>query len=166
MDIKLKTGLVMIIFILSLVTGCHLSGATVGKIAPDFTLTDLDGDTVNLSDLRGIPVMLNFWATWCGPCRNEMPYIQEIYEQWQDRGLVIFAINQGEDFPKVYQFMQSNNLSFPVLLDTNGNVSSKYEIRGIPTTFFIDEDGIIQWRRIGSFANSAEIESYLDLIIP
>ena len=166
MDIKLKAGLVLIIFILSLVTGCHLSGATVGNIAPDFTLADLDGDTVNLSDLRGIPVMLNFWATWCGPCRNEMPYIQEIYEQWQDRGLVIFAINEGEDFPKVYQFMQSNNLSFPVLLDTNGNVSSKYEIRGIPTTLFIDEDGIIQGRRIGSFANSAEIEKYLDLIIP
>ena len=180
MDIKLKTGLVLIMVLLILVTGCHLSpetssisssvstteGVTVGSIAPDFTLTNLEGETITLSDLRGIPVMLNFWATWCGYCRNEMPYIQEVYEQWQDSNLVILTINNREDSSEVHQFMQENELYFPVLLDSDGNVFSKYEIRGIPTTFFIDEDGIIKEKKIGSFKNAAEIESCLDTIMP
>ena len=109
--------------------------------------------------------MLNFWASWCGPCRAEMPYIQQIYDEWQDKGLVLLTINVRESASTARQFMQSNNLSFPVLLDTNGNVTQMYNFRGIPTTFFIDEDGIIQARRVGSFSSKQQIEDRLSKII-
>jgi len=180
MDITPKTGLVLGIVLLMLVAGCYLSPETSSKIesvstvegvlidnlAPDFTLTNLEGETITLSSLRGMPIMLNFWATWCGPCRNEMPYIQEVYEQWQDSNLLVLTINDREDPSKVHQFMQENDLSFLVLLDSDGYVFSKYEIKYIPTTFFIDEGGIIREKRIGSFKNTTEIESCLGLIIP
>jgi thiol-disulfide isomerase/thioredoxin len=179
MDIKSKTALILLAALLMLVTGCHTSkeesstpesastvkGIEIGSIAPDFTLINLEGETINLSDFKSSPVMLNFWATWCGPCRNEMPYIQEVYEKWKDSNLVILTINNREEISTVSQFMQENDLSFPVLLDTLGDVFSKYEIRYIPTTFFIDKDGIIKDKRIGSFENAAAIESCLEIIM-
>ena len=141
-------------------------GSQVGDLSSDFQLKDLDGKTVSLRDLQGSPVMLNFWATWCPPCRNEMPYLQQIYEEWQDKGLVILTINLRESTYTVRQFMQDNNYSLPVLLDTNGNVSNKYDVAAIPTTFFIDEYGVIQARKVGSFSSKQQIEDYLIQIMP
>ena len=93
-----------------LVSGCsagsELSEAQVGNLAPDFQLDNLDGKPVALSDLKGKPVLLNFWATWCPPCRDEMPYIQEIYDEWSDEGLVVLAINYGESASRVKEFVQ------------------------------------------------------------
>lgn len=142
-----------------------LEGSEVGNLAPDFQLKDLDGKTVSLRDLQGSPVMLNFWATWCGPCRNEMPYLQQIYEKWRDKGLKVLMINLSETTSTVRQFMQDNKYSFPVLLDTNGDVSSKYNITAIPTTFFIAGYGVIKERRVGSFPNVETIESSLSKIL-
>ncbi len=141
-------------------------GSQVGDLSPGFQLQDLDGETVSLSDLRGSPVILNFWATWCEPCRREMPYLQQIYEEWQDKGLVILTINTRQDVSNVREFMQRNNLSFPVLLDTNGDVAQKYDITGIPTTFFIKKYGIIQERKIGSAPSKQHIEYCLSKIMP
>ena len=143
-----------------------VEGTQVGNLAPDFQLQNLDGQTVSLSNLRGKPVLINFWATWCGYCIDEMPYIQEIYEEWSDKGLVVLAINKGESSSKVEEFMQSNSLSFVVLLDTKQDVAQRYNITGIPTTFFIDKDGIIQDKVIGAFQNKAQIENRLSKIIP
>jgi len=157
----LTSGLVM--------AGCSPSsaqGVEVGNQAPDFQLQSLDGQTVSLGDLQGKPVLINFWATWCSPCRGEMPYIQEIYEGWSDRGLVVLAINIGESSSKAEEFMQSYNLSFTVLLDTKQDVAQKYNIQYIPTTFFIDKDGIIQDKVIGAFQNKTQIENRLSKIIP
>ena len=142
------------------------TGAQIGNLAPGFQLQDLDGNTVSLGDLRGQPVMVNFWASWCGPCRAEMPHIQAVFEEWQDQGLVILAINIEETASLVRQFMQDNNFSFPVLLDTNGDVAGKYNVSGIPVTFFIDKDGIIQERKLGAFTSTEEIEDSLSKIIP
>ena len=136
-------------------------GTRVGNLAPDFRLQSLDGQATSLSDLQGKPVLINFWATWCRPCVSEVPYIQEVYEEWSGKGLVVLAINIGESPSKVKEFLQSYNLSFPVLLDTKQDVAQKYNIRGIPTTFFIDKDGIIQDLRIGAFSSKAEIERSL-----
>ena len=133
----------------------------VGKLVPDFELDTLDGQTVVLSQLSGTPVLLNFWATWCGPCRHEMPYLQQVYEDWPGDELVLLTINIGESPSQVAEFMQGQGLSFPVLLDSQGEIAEKYGIRGIPTTFFIDKDGIIQDIRIGAFQSKAEIESSL-----
>jgi len=138
----------------------------VGNPAPDFQFQDPDGHATSLNALQGKPVLINFWATWCGLCRSEMPYIQAIYEEWSDQELVLLAINLGESSSTVEAFMQSNNLSFTVLLDTTQVTAQGYNISGIPTTFFIDKDGIIQDKVIGAFQNKAQIENRLDKIMP
>jgi len=157
----LTSGLVM--------AGCSPSsaqGVEVGNLAPDFQLQSLDGQTVSLGNLQGKPVLINFWATWCPPCRSEMPYIQEVYEEWVNRGLVVLALNIGESSSKVEEFMQNHNLSFIVLLDTKQDIAQRYNITGIPTTFFIDKDGIIQDKIIGAFQNKTQIENRLSKVIP
>ncbi|MFC1969339.1 TlpA family protein disulfide reductase [Chloroflexota bacterium] len=121
---------------------------------------------VSLSDLQGKPVMLNFWATWCGPCRFEMPFVQEVFEDrgWSDQGLVLLTVDSGESSSKVGEFMKDNDYSFPVILDTKRNIVQKYSVRGIPTTFFIDKEGIIKDVKIGAFPNKSELESKLSII--
>ena len=141
-------------------------GSSVGDLAPDFQLQDLGGQVVSLSTLRGVPVMLNFWASWCGPCRAEMPYIQQVHEEWSDKGLVVLSINTDEGSSEVRQFMQSNDYSFPVLLDTKKDIARKYNIQGIPTTFFIDKDGMIQEWKLGAFQSKEEIEDCLSKVMP
>ncbi len=165
---KLMTISVMILALALVTAGCTSKGTQVGNVAPDFELKNLDGETVSFSELRGSPVILNFWATSCGWCVLEMPFIQEIYEdkEWQDKGLMILAINKKETPSLVRQFMQSNNFSFPVLLDTNGDVSLKYNVTGIPVAFFIDKDGIIQESKLGAFSSKADIENSLEKILP
>jgi len=162
----LKVILPIILTLGLVVTSCsEPSEARVGQPAPDFQLQNLDRESVSLNDLKGKPVLLNFWATWCGPCVSEMPYLQEIYDEWSGKGLVLLAINGGESSSKVSNFLQNYNLSLPVLLDTEGIVAQRYNIMGIPTTFFIDKDGIIQEKVIGAFPNKAEIEKRLSKIV-
>ena len=143
-------------------------GSETEMLAPDFQLLSLDGQTINLSDFRGKPVLLNFWASWCGPCEFEMPFLQEIYEdeEWSQKGLVMLAVDIGEPPARVKDFMERLGLSFTVLLDIDQDVALKYNIRAIPTTFFIDKDGIIQETKIGAFTGKAEIEERLGSIVP
>ena len=148
------------------IAGAEPTTAIVGKAAPDFQLQNLDGQSVTLSGLRGSPVIINFWATWCQPCASEMPYLQEINNEWSDKGLIVLAINWGESASQVEQFTQAHNLSLQVLLDTKKVAAEKYGIRAFPTTFFIDKDGIIQVKIIGAFPNKAAIESRLSGIMP
>lgn len=124
-------------------------GTQIGDLAPDFTLYRLDdGSEVSLSDLKGKRVFLNFWATWCPPCRVEMPYIQAVYEE-KDDDVVFLAINLGESEGRVKSFMEENGYTFPVLMDPTGQAASLYLIRAIPTSFVIDADGIVRGRHIG-----------------
>ncbi len=167
MKIILRLVLVIVLLLIIFVNVCTPSsngGSGSGNPAPDFQLQDIEGQTVTLSSLRGSPVMINFWASWCGPCRDEMPFLQQIYEDRDSYGVTLITINLRESLSVVTQFMQSNNLSFPVLLDTDGSVSLNYNVSGIPTTFFIDKDGIIKEKRLGSFNSVAEIEDYLEKI--
>lgn len=141
-------------------------GANIGNIAPDFELRTLDGQTVKLSALRGKPVLVNFWATWCPPCRAEMPYLQQVHEKWTTKGLVLLAIDLEEDTETIRKFMTELNLSMTVPLDTDGRVGKAYGITGIPETFLIDKDGIIRQKIIGAFPSVAAIERQLSLIMP
>ncbi len=125
-----------------------------------------DGEPVSLGDLRGNPVVLNFWATWCRPCVLEMPLLEEVYQEYSDRGLIVLAVNVRESSSRVEEFVQSKELSFPVVLDTGGVVTQQYGTRYYPTTFFIDEDGIIQEKKRGAFFSKAEIEEKLTKIMP
>ena len=142
-------------------------GPQVGKLAPDFTFTESGGKSTSLSDLRGNWVMLNFWATWCGPCKYEMPLIHNLAQD-QDRveeGLVLLTVNSGESADRVRQFLIENEFSFPVLLDIHNAISQAYNVHGIPTTFFIGQDGIINEIKIGAFMNAGELEEVLDRFI-
>ena len=138
-----------------------------GKLAPDFQLESLDGQSVSLSSLQGKPLVLNFWATWCGPCRMEMPFVQGVYvdSKWSDLEVVILAVNVGESSSTAQSFMEANKLTFTVLLDTTNEVAMAYNISAIPTTYFVDRNGIIKNIKIGAFRNKAEIDRILTELI-
>ncbi len=125
----------------------------------DFELPDLDGENVKLSDYKGKVVFLNFWATWCPPCRGEMPAMESVYKELKDDGFVILAVDLGEDGDTVQKFVEGNNLTFPVLLDKTSSVGMTYTASSIPTTYLIDRDGNILGRAIGA----REWENYLDM---
>jgi len=139
---------------------------TVGSKAPDFTLPDLDGESVSLSDFSGKPILINFWNTGCPPCRSEMPYLQEVYDAQKDTELVMLIINLGESPATISDFLQSKGLSLPIIIDTDGDLARTYVLSGIPTTFFVDRDGIIKSKVIGAFPNEAAIDSRLSEIMP
>jgi len=109
----------------------------------DFSLEDLNGSTVSLSDYKGKRVFLNFWATWCPPCKAEMPDIEKLYQETKDSDLVILAVNVGEDKKTVQAFIRDKGYNFPVLLDDEGEVSQLYQVAGIPTSYFIDTEGYL-----------------------
>lgn len=114
-----------------------------GFPAPDFNLVNLDGQEVQLSDFRGHPVVVNFWASWCPPCRAEMPAFQQIFSEYKDQGFVFLAINSQESRANAFDFTQSRALTFPILLDEDGEVSNRYRVMSLPSTFFINRDGLI-----------------------
>ncbi|MBN2655532.1 MAG: TlpA family protein disulfide reductase [Spirochaetales bacterium] len=115
----------------------------------DFELMNLKGGLEALSDYRGKVVFLNFWATWCGPCQSEMPAMENVYNELKDDGLVILAVDLAEDKDTVQAFIDERNLTFPVLLDTSGQIGAIYEARSIPTTYLIDREGSILGRAVG-----------------
>jgi peroxiredoxin len=118
--------------------------------APDFSLPDLGGKKVRLREFRGKVVFLNFFATWCEPCREEMPAMERLYRIYKDRGLVMLAVAIREDARSVRSFTQGLQLSFPALLDEDGSVAYTYGIRPVPTTYLIGRDGKILSRGFGA----------------
>jgi peroxiredoxin len=129
--------------------------------APDFSLETLDGEMVNLSDLRGQVVLVNFWATWCPPCRAEMPAIQQVYDRYRDRGFTVLAVDMQESEAEVTAFAEEMDLSFPILIDGNGRVFSRYRVKALPSTFFVDQAGIIREITIGGPMTEAFIKSQI-----
>lgn len=127
----------------------------VGRPAPEFTLAALDAGDLSLSDLEGKVVMLNFWATWCGPCRIEMPEMQRIYDRYKDQGFEIVAINLQETEVAVSGFMNQLGLTFPAVFDIHGLVSDQYLVRTLPTSYFIDRSGIVRYQFVGAMPEEA-----------
>lgn len=119
--------------------------------AADFTLPDMDGETFTLSSYRGKVVMLNFWATWCPPCRREMPSLERLYTKLKDQGFVVIAVNQFEDPDLVFEFTGRLSLAptFPILFDRDSRVAEQFGVKGLPTTYLLDKDGLIRYRAIG-----------------
>ncbi|MDO8616678.1 MAG: redoxin domain-containing protein [Dehalococcoidia bacterium] len=122
-----------------------------GALAPDFLLEQLTGGELRLSDLRGRPVVLNFWATWCAPCRKEMPQFVQAYDRYQDQGLVIVAVNLQEGKGIVRPFADDFGIKFPIAIDRDGEVGDRYRLLGLPTTFFIGRDGVVRSVFTGPF---------------
>ncbi len=109
--------------------------------APDFTLQSLDGQEITLSDYRGKLVMLNFWATWCPPCNYEMPDLQSYYEAHKDENFIILGVNYEGSAEEVQNFVDKYNVTFPILLDSDGTVAQLFGVQGLPTSFFVDKEG-------------------------
>ncbi len=138
--------------------GADAPAARVGALAPDFTLPALeDGRSLRLTDFRGRAVVINFWATWCPPCRVEMPALQQAQLDMPD--VVVLGVNQQESADLVNWFVREQGLDFPIALDVNGEVNRLYRVRALPTTYFVDASGIIRDIVYGGPLTRALIES-------
>jgi peroxiredoxin len=118
-------------------------------LAPDFALQDTEGEQHRLSDYRGRPVLINFWATWCPPCREEIPSMNRAWNKIAAAGIVMLAINVGEDEDTIFVFTADYPADFPVLLDRDGEVIGQWPVKGLPTTYIVDPEGRIAYRAIG-----------------
>lgn len=127
-------------------------GPYEGALAPDFGLMDMEGNLIKLSDLRGQRVLLNFWATWCPPCRAEMPDLQSAYAKYKESGFAVLAVDFRETEEKVKKFQQAYGITFPVVIDDTGAVALAYQVRGIPSSFFIGRDGVVVLRYPGQLS--------------
>lgn len=119
------------------------------KEAPDFTLKSNQGTNIRLSELRGEVVLINFWASWCGPCRDEMPLLNDIYLKFRDKGFKLLGVNVEEDFRKGKIMVRDLKIVFPILLDSENTVSKKFDIDAMPTTVLVDRDGNIRYIHMG-----------------
>jgi thiol-disulfide isomerase/thioredoxin len=119
--------------------------------APAFSLEDMDGQTHDLADYRGKVVLVNFWATWCPPCRREMPALEQLYLKLRERGFVVLAINQWEDPDLVFAYLGQLDVfpTFPLLFDPDSRIAMDYRVKGLPTSFLIDRQGRLVYRAIG-----------------
>lgn len=132
----------------------------IGAQAPDFALRDLEGNEVRLSDYRGKTVLLTFWATWCGPCRLEMPTFEDRYQELKDDGFTVLGLNYDEPVEDVSAFRDELGLSFPLLLDPGGSVQRLYRIRGYPSSIFVDDQGVVRIVHIG-LITEGQLRDYL-----
>jgi len=145
-------------------TACNKPEETL--YAPDFTLQTIDGETVSLSDFGGKPVMLTFWKINCPACQVQMPYMQAFYDEWSSETIAMLTINVGDSILSAQNYVTSQNLTFPVLLDLRGGVAQTYGIPGVPVTFLIDSDGILKAYKIGAFQSRQEMEDSLKSVLP
>ena len=136
----------------------------IGFAAPDFTLDTLDGETIKLSELRGQPVLINLWASWCPPCRAEMPALDAVYRKYREAGFVVLAVNATyqDSEADARAFAQNLGLTFPILLDRDGATSQRYRLQALPTSYFVGRDGIIRDIVIGGPMSETLIASKVE----
>ncbi len=140
----------VVLLLLVSASSCEKKGAEIGSKAPDFTLKDINGNTVSLSHNGGKAVMVKFWATWCQPCKEMVPGLVKLYEKYKDKGFVILSLaheDEGEEIIK--SFVKHYGITYPALL-ANRDTAKKYGVRGIPVSFLIDKEGKIIYRRAGN----------------
>lgn len=138
--------------------------AKIGEPAPDFTLATPEGQNVTLSQFQGQVVLINFWATWCPPCRLEMPFLEAAYERYKDQGFTVLAVDQQESPQAVRAYFQELGLSFPVVIDSTGEVSSLYRVLALPTTYIVDRNGVVQVMHRGAMTQQ-QLEGYLAQVL-
>jgi peroxiredoxin len=144
--------LIKFIFIVSMLLvlpGMAAAGADLKQVAPGFTLKSYTGKNIKLSELRGQVVLLNFWASWCGPCRQEMPLLGKIHEKYKSMGFTVLAVNVEEDAKPAISIIQKTNIKFPVLFDSENSVSKLYKVSAMPSTVIIDRDGNMRYLHEG-----------------
>ncbi|MFW6160418.1 MAG: TlpA family protein disulfide reductase [Acidobacteriota bacterium] len=156
-------AVIIFFFFIGIVTNGHLAGEGAVS-APSFSLTDIQGNTLTLNNLKGKVIFLNFWATWCPPCRQEIPGFIDIYEKYKDQGMVIIGVSldrTGEGVVK--KFVQENNITYPIAMATSALVDSYQPGRFIPTTIFIGHEGNIQGKHVGYLDKETLEKHFLEL---
>ncbi len=137
-----------------------------GRPAADFALKTLDGEVVSLKALRGKVVFLDFWASWCGPCRRSMPHIEDMYKSYKKQGFQVIGVNVDKDEAKARQFLRKINVSYPIALDSNAKLMGEYRVQSMPTAFLIDKKGIIRHRIVGfSDKIAAETKTKIEALL-
>jgi cytochrome c biogenesis protein CcmG, thiol:disulfide interchange protein DsbE len=138
-----------------------------GFLAPDFSLLDAQGQSLRLSDLRGKPVLVNLWASWCGPCQAEMPAMQKVYTEYARRGFTILAVNTTfqDERAGALEFASSRGLSFSLLFDTDGSITRLYQVRAMPTSFFVDREGLIRKAVFGGPMSEALLRAEIEKLL-
>jgi len=120
-------------------------GVTIGKPAPDFTLKNMQGQNINLTEQRGSIILINFWASWCGPCRKEMPVLQTLQDKYQDLGVQVWGINVEQENQAGRDFLANLDLSFSIFFDETNKLSQTYQVEAMPTTVIVDRDGVVRY---------------------
>ena len=164
MKMRLSAILAAIISVALIIASCGTPPCPeIGGQAPNFTLKNMDGESLSLSDFQGKPVIINFWSIRCVPCKDEMPLIQAVYDKRANEGLVVLAVNIQDSAAASKEFVSKRGFTFTVLLDPGMKVFQKYCLpQAIPVTLFIDTEGTMKARKIGAFQSPDEIESMVD----
>jgi len=148
---------VLVLIMLAGLLGMAGRPPLVGSPAPEIVLKDLQGQEVKLSDLRGKIVLLNFWATWCKPCKEEMPAMQASYDKLRDQGFVVLAVNELEDVDKVIEHIRTHRHTFLVVMDHDNRVANRYGVVGLPASFLIDRQGVVREHIFGNLLTEERI---------
>ena len=145
---NLKTGkkmlyklVTLIVFIYALPT----SALEIGQAAPDFTLKTIEGKNLNLVEQRGEIIVLNFWASWCGPCRKEMPLLDSFYKKYNDLGVSVWGVNVEQENQAGRDFLTGLNITFPIFFDSSNKISADYQVEAMPTTVIVDRNGQVRY---------------------
>ena len=138
-----------VLMMITMMFTAPVMAAEEGAPAPDFTLKSLDGNNIKLNELRGTVVLVNFWASWCGPCRTEMPLLNNLYSEYRDYGFTVVGINLDEERSQAMKLLEKVPVSFPVLFDPDNSTSETYGVDAMPTTVLIDRNGVVRHHHRG-----------------
>ncbi len=139
----------LLIAVIGMLSPLVVGAAEVGKPAPDFTLKSLSGENLKLSEMTGDVILINFWASWCGPCREEMPLLNDLHSKYEPLGFKVLGVNVEEDVNGAKGFLKNFPVDFPVLLDNTNQVSKQYKVIAMPTTVVVDRDGNMRYLHQG-----------------
>lgn len=163
-----KTAAVLGVVALLALLGWGLVRAQAGPktsgLAPDFTLQTFDGESITLSDFRGQVVVINFWASWCPPCRDEAPYLERTWREYQDQGVVFIGVDYVDTDPEALAYIEEFDITYPNGPDARTEISQAYQIQGVPETFFVGVDGTLRGAKIGPLAPPELEERLSDLL--
>ena len=145
MDLKLRIASLITRCLALLVLASSAQAVSLQESAPDFTLKSLDGSNLRLEEYRGQVVLINFWASWCGPCRQEMPLLDRLHQRYEDTGFAVLGVNVEGEVGPARDIVDKTKVSFPVLIDTGQQVSERYNLEAMPSTIVVDRDGVVRY---------------------